>query len=235
MSSMPGNETANNRECLSQQRWRPLARRTAVSRSTTIDDPIQWKAEHRPVTIRRSCPKVQTVYDTGATAVSSSSPATGTWTFRAGAACTPHRISLAAPENKVGRDDHAPARALALNLPPLHLLRREHLEPCPELLRLLPVPPDAPQRLRPTSVLRRPPPCQPQPGLVFQQARSTPVARPVLVRGVLLLDAEHAPLPCIALVLDQLFVYRVCDERDRLSCKPKFRAEGTRKLFWRER
>lgn len=172
-------------------------------------------------------------YGIRVTAVSSNSPVTETWTSHAVVAYMSHcRISLAAPIDKI---NHAPASTLALSLPPFDLLRSEHFEPCPELLRLLPVPPDAPQRFRATPVLRRPPPREPQAGLVLQQTRPAPVARSVLVRGMVLLNGQYTPLPCVVLVLDQLFVHCVRNQRDRLSRKPELRAERSRKLFWRER
>lgn len=129
---------------------------------------------------------------------------------------------------------HIPTCPLPLHLPPLHLLRAQHLKARPKLLCLLPVPPHAPQRLRPASVLRRAPPPQAKPRLVFHKPESATVARLVGARRVGL-GADDAPFDRVALVLDELLVYCVRDEWDGLAGEPQVGTEGRGKGLGRQR
>lgn len=126
---------------------------------------------------------------------------------------------------KPNSKNNVPARALPLDLPPFNLLRTQHLKPRTELLCLLPITPHAPQRLWPTAVARRAPPAQTQPRLVLDQPEPAAVARLVRRAGRVRVCADDAPLDRVALVLDELLVHRVCDERDGFAGEPEVCAE----------
>lgn len=51
----------------------------------------------------------------------------------------------------------------------------------------------------------------------------------------MLVSTDDAPLDGVALVLDQLFMNSMCDERDGFAREAKVGAQGERELFGRER
>ena len=106
---------------------------------------------------------------------------------------------------------NAPARSFLLDLPPLHLLLRQHFPSRLELFCLCPISPDAPE----------------DPGAPSLPWRATP-PQPDL------LGTNHPPFYRIFLVSHKLFVDCMCDKRLSLAGESEVEAELVSELFWCE-